>query len=83
MINELGEERGKRFHVHFSKIEYTNGGEKRHLTFEDNVYGPDFLPLAKIIKKYNLELTIICESDGTMAEDALTMKKILSEVEAE
>ena len=83
MINELGEERGKRFHVHFSKIEYTNGGEKRHLTFEDNVYGPEFLPLAKIIKKYNLELTIICESDGTMAEDALTMKKILSEMEAE
>lgn len=82
LIDELGEERGKRFHVHFSKIEYTNGGEKRHLTFEDNVYGPEFLPFAKIIKKYNLELTVICESDGTMAEDALTMKNILGEVEA-
>lgn len=82
-INELGEERGKRFHVHFSKIEYTSGGEKRHLTFSDNVYGPEFLPLARVIKKYNLDLTIICESDGTMAEDALTMKKILDEVEAE
>ena len=80
MIDELGEERGRRFHVHFSKIEYTTGGEKRHLTFEDEIYGPDFLPLAKIIEKYNLELVIICESDGTMAEDALTMKKILSEV---
>ncbi len=80
-IDELGEERGRRFHVHFSKIEYTTGGEKRHLTFEDNVYGPEFLPFAKIIKKYNLDLTVICESDGTMAEDALTMKKILNEVE--
>lgn len=80
MINELGEERGKRFHVHFSKIEYTTGGEKRHLTFEDDVYGPSFLPLAKVIKKHNLDLVVICESDGTMAEDALTMKKILSEV---
>lgn len=80
-IDELGEERGRRLHVHFSKIEYTTGGEKRHLTFEDNVYGPEFLPFAKIIKKYNLDLTVICESDGTMAEDALTMKKILNEVE--
>lgn len=80
MIDELGEERGKRFHVHFSKIEYTTGGEKRHLTFEDSVYGPEFLPLAKVIKKYNLDLVIICESDGTMAEDAITMKKIFSEV---
>lgn len=80
MIDELGEERGRRFHVHFSKIEYTTGGEKRHLTFEDEVYGPEFLPFAKVIKKYNLDLVVICESDGTMAEDALTMKKILSEV---
>ena len=31
--NALGEERQKRFHIHFSKIEYTTGGEKRHLTF--------------------------------------------------
>lgn len=80
MINELGEERGKRFHVHFSKIEYTAGGEKKHLTFEDTVYGPKFEPFAKVIKKYDLELVIICESAGTMAEDALTMKKIYSEV---
>lgn len=80
MISELGEERGRRFHVHFSKIEYTTGGEKRHLTFEDEVYGPNFLPFAKIIKKYDLNLVIICESDGTMAEDAIIMKKILEEV---
>lgn len=80
IIEQLGEKRGRRFHVHFSKIEYTAGGEKRHLTFEDEVYGPEFLPFAKVIKKYNLDLVIICESDGTMAEDALTMKRIFSEV---
>lgn len=79
MISELGEKRGKNFHVHFSKIEYTKGGEKRHLTFEDKVYGPDFEPFSEIIKKYDLNLTIICESDGTMAEDAIFMKKILEE----
>lgn len=37
-----------RSHCHFSKIEYTqNGGEKRHLTFADTVYGPEFEPLAR------------------------------------
>ena len=45
--NRLGTDRLKQFHSHFSKIEYTdNGGEKRHLTFEDAVYGPEFEPLA-------------------------------------
>ena len=75
MIDGLGE-KVKHFHMHFSKIEYTKGGEKRHLTFEDNVYGPEFEPLARVLKKYNLEPTIVCESDGTMAEDALAMKEI-------
>lgn len=76
MIKELGEERGRKFHVHFSKIEYTKGGEKCHLTFADNVYGPEFEPLAKVLKKYKVQATIICESAGTMTEDALEMKQI-------
>lgn len=74
--NKLGEEREKIFHSHFSKIEYTTGGEKKHLTFEDTVYGPEFEPVSEIIVKRNLSPTIICESSGTQAEDALTMKKI-------
>lgn len=61
-------------HCHFSKIEYTNGGEKKHLTFEDATYGPDFEPLMKAIADLGVHPTIICESDGTMAEDALRMK---------
>ena len=36
--NDLGKDRLNIFHSHFSKIEYTTGGEKRHLTFEDTVY---------------------------------------------
>ncbi|MBR5528195.1 MAG: TIM barrel protein, partial [Clostridia bacterium] len=32
-------------HCHFSKIEYTLGGEKKHLTFEDEKFGPDPAPL--------------------------------------
>jgi deoxyribonuclease-4 len=76
MIEELGIEKVKNLHIHFSKVEYTKGGEKRHLTFSDTVYGPEFPPLAKVLKKYELEPTVVCESDGTMAEDALIMKEV-------
>lgn len=76
MENRLGIERTRVFHSHFSKIEYTKGGEKKHLTFEDTVYGPDFEPVARIICERNLTPVFICESSGTQAEDALIMKKI-------
>ena len=72
--NKLGNDRMRNFHVHFSKIEYTEGGEKRHLTFADNVYGPDFEPMLEKAYKKNCSLTVICESDGTQAEDAKLMK---------
>lgn len=73
--NKLGADRLKVFHSHFSKIEYTqNGGEKRHLTFEDELYGPRFEPLMELIAKKNLSPTFICESAGTQDSDALQMK---------
>ena len=72
--NELGTDRLKCFHSHFSKIEYTTGGEKRHLTFEDTVYGPDFEPVMELTYKYGCDPTFICESAGTQAEDAKQMK---------
>lgn len=73
--NRLGADRLKHFHSHFSKIEYTqNGGEKRHLTFEDELYGPRFEPLMELIAKKNLSPTFICESAGTQDIDALQMK---------
>lgn len=73
--NELGHERLSNMHVHFSKIEYTAGGEKRHLTFADKQYGPQYEPLMEEFHKRGLEPSIICESDGTQAEDAAEMKK--------
>ena len=70
-----GDEVAKNLHCHFSKIQYTDAGEKKHLTFADNEYGPDFEPLVEAIAREGLTPTIICESDGTMPEDALAMKK--------
>lgn len=71
----LGHERLSDMHIHFSRIEYTNGGEKRHLTFADNRFGPEYEPLMEEIHKRKLQPSIICESDGTQAEDAAEMKK--------
>jgi deoxyribonuclease-4 len=74
--NGLGEYRTKNMHIHFSKIEYTPKGEKVHLTLEDTVYGPEFEPLAEVIKEYGLTPTIISESKNIMAQDALKLKNI-------
>lgn len=80
--NALGYDRLKVFHSHFSKIEYSQkGGEVRHLTFEDEIYGPQFEPLMEVVARKNLSPTFICESAGTQAEDALTMKKYYKSVE--
>ena len=71
----LGDDKARYLHCHFSKIEWTDKGEKRHLTFEDSVYGPDFEPLMEAIAKERLCPRIISESAGTQSEDALAMKK--------
>lgn len=76
LVEKIGYERMKHFHVHFSKIMYGAKGEIKHLTFADEVYGPEFLPLARVLKEMKLEPYIVSESDGTQAEDALAMKRM-------
>lgn len=75
MAQELGDERAVNFHAHFSRIEYTTGGEKRHLTFADTVFGPPFEPLMELLFQRRLAPVIVCESAGTQAEDAAVMKR--------
>jgi len=74
MAEKLKDDRFMYFHSHFSKIEYTAGGEKRHLTFRDTVWGPEFEPLMDVVYENNLSPVFICESAGTQTEDARTMK---------
>ncbi|MBD5632070.1 MAG: TIM barrel protein [Clostridia bacterium] len=81
MISELGYDRVKHFHVHFSKIMYGGKGEIKHLTFADDVYGPEFEPLAIALKQLKLEPYIVSESAGTQADDACTMKGIYNSVD--
>lgn len=76
LLDSLPECKVENMHIHFSKIQYGACGEIRHLTFEDTLYGPEFAPLAEVLIKYSLSPVIICESDGTQAEDAVEMKRI-------
>ena len=74
-LQVLGPGRAANFHVHFSRIAYTKGGEKCHLTFADTDYGPPHEPLLALLKARGLTPTIICESAGTQAEDAGTLAR--------
>ncbi|MDR2046749.1 MAG: TIM barrel protein [Clostridiales bacterium] len=69
-------ERALNMHVHFSRIQYAENGEIRHLTFDDREYGPYFETLAPVLAEKGMRPYIICESDGTQAEDAAEMKRI-------
>lgn len=73
----------KHFHSHFSHVQYISSGERRHVSFADEGYGPDFGLLAGVLKKYALEPVVICESRDTQSEDAAQMRDIMVRTEAE
>jgi len=77
ILDKLGEERARRFHSHFSKIQFTpNGGEKMHLTFDQEEFGPDPAPLMRELARRDWGPTVICESAGTQVADSLTMMEL-------
>lgn len=71
----LGGEIAQNLHIHFSKIEFTKAGERRHWTFDDP-YGPPHEYLLELIAKRGYSPRIICESAGTQAKDAKLMQDI-------
>lgn len=75
-FEKLGNDRTKKAHIHFSKIQFGEKGEIRHLTFSDDFYGPDFEPLCNVLIKNDMDCHVICESNGTMAEDSVAMKSL-------
>lgn len=72
--DKLGDNVARELHCHFSMIEWTGAGEKRHLTFDDEVYGPRYEPLCQTIAENGFSPTIICESAGTQTRDAKRMR---------
>lgn len=72
----LGTRRMQNMHCHFSKIEFSDKGEKRHHILGNNTFGPDFKLLSKLIVEYKLNPVIICETP-LLDYDAIEMQKTL------
>jgi len=66
----------KKFHAHFSGIEYGDKGERKHIRTTKNF----FEPLAKALFKRKVDITLINESPEPY-EDAIMMKKLIKKLE--
>ncbi|MGB8233087.1 MAG: deoxyribonuclease IV, partial [Methanobacterium sp.] len=74
--NELGI---KSLHSHFTHIEYTHAGERRHHILSDDNYGPPLIPFIEEIVECGWNITVICESP-LIDQDALVMKEMYEKV---
>lgn len=74
--NRLGTSAVKNMHCHFTKIEFTEKGEKRHHVLDEKNYGPNFEFLADVIAEFKLNPVIISESP-ILDIDAIKMRDIL------
>jgi deoxyribonuclease-4 len=74
----LGAEAVKDMHCHFTKVEFTDKGERRHHIMDEEDYGPDFTMFAKVIVEFKLRPVIISESP-IIDIDAIKMRDILQE----
>lgn len=74
---EIGSYAIKPLHTHFSKIEYTSGGEKEHHTLDEE-YGPEFKVICEAYKQTGIDAIIISESP-ILERDALKMKNVCKE----
>jgi deoxyribonuclease-4 len=63
-----------RLHCHFSCIEYTEKGEKRHLPLEKR--DPDFAHLVALLKSCGREVTVISETPDPSGDAVLMMKML-------
>lgn len=74
--NRLGIEAARDMHCHFTKIEFTDKGERRHHTLEEERYGPSFDMLAEVIAEFKLRPVMISESP-LLDIDAIRMRDAL------
>jgi deoxyribonuclease IV len=63
----------KSLHSHFTHVEYTGTGERKHHGLENENYGPSIKPLLEEIVECGWNVTVICESPY-IDHDALIMK---------
>ncbi|MDH5713271.1 MAG: TIM barrel protein [Candidatus Bathyarchaeota archaeon] len=77
----LGSDAIRNLHCHFTRVEFTEKGEKRHHMLGEVEYGPDFQHFATLIAELDLKPVIISESP-ILDVDAQKMRDmVLSELE--
>lgn len=70
--NELGI---NRLHSHFTHIEFTDSGERKHHILSDHNYGPPMEPFIEEVIECGWNVTVICESP-LIDQDAILMKDL-------
>ena len=69
----LGTEAARTMHCHFSKIEFTDKGERRHHVLDEPRYGPDFEMLSEVMAEFKMRPVIVCETP-LLDVDAMKMR---------
>ena len=73
--NKLGE-RGHIIHGHFSRIQFGEKGELKHLNFDSDLeFGPNHQLLNQALINCKIDGRVICESHGHQTIDAIEMRK--------
>jgi len=75
----LGSEAVKNLHCHYTHVEFTAKGERRHHTLDESNYGPPFEPLAEIIVEQGLRPVIISESP-VLDVDSIKMRDLVLQI---
>ncbi len=76
---ELGRYAVKPLHMHFSRIEYGRGGERKHHTLDEKEYGPEFEYICRGLVETGVEAVVISESP-VLELDALVMKNMCDNI---
>ena len=74
----LGTKALKNLHCHYSHIEFTDKGERRHHNVDRTEYGPDFRFLAKLIVERDLNPVVACETPN-LDIDAMKLRDMVLE----
>lgn len=76
----LGTETVRNLHCHYTRVEFTEKGEKCHHIMEEESFGPDFEPLASLIAELDLNPVIISESPVLDVDSQRMRDAVLAEL---